>query len=155
MQKADDQTIESGVVGHSIYVLADKYSVDELVNGVGEQCQARFLAANSTAGITELEYIYKNTRETSELRDWVVTVAVRILFWDYKKQPVSFFKDWKEFKDYLHDINEIFKKDWKDAIRKHLNEIDFSDCDIPRCYYHDRYKFAFVFASVDESMEEE
>ena len=69
--------------------------------------------------------------------------------------PVSFFKDWKEFSNYLHNTNEIFEKDWKDAIRKHLNEMDLSECDIPRCYCHDRYKFAFVFASVDESMEEE
>ena len=84
-----------------------------------------------------MEYIYKNIPETSALRDWVVSLAIRILLWNYEKQLGYFFKD------------------WEDSIRKHLNEINFSKCNIPRCYYHDRFKIAFVFALVDERMEEE
>jgi hypothetical protein len=133
----------------AVYVLADKYGIEELGQQCVNACDTCLTALGAPLNEEEVTFIYKNFPNDCNLKTWAVRSIVEAFFsscyYTFEMDPGSDFLSWGEFRGRLSIKHQEFEDDWKATIRDHLNISHFKDCDIHECRYHNRENFDFVF----------
>ena len=135
----------------AVYILADKYGIEELSQQCVNVCDTCLATLHITLTEPEAAMIYGKFGVDCNLKAWAIRSVVEMFFSpSYGTDSVfesngtdSKFESWSDFKEALDNNHEEFKNDWIRAIRDHRN-IKASECDIHECLYKHQGAFDFV-----------